>query len=204
MRPRLPKVCLRPRPRMSPTSLANHRLSIKPDKNLLPPRRPPHQKLLRELARRTPRQAVVVLLAALLLLWRWLGSSNGPTLTFSSLEDSPRPTPSLQFAPSQVTHPSARVRYREGSAQIIDLQDTPQKLWGDAVVSVEIPLGGTLTLLGDEGQADRREELQMGADCTGNVCEGVKRATLQQDLRVGLRQLREAGPSCPSRSAPRR
>lgn len=130
-----------------------------------------------------------------MLLWRLLGSSSISTPTSTTSATPPSPTPSLQFAPTQVTRPSARITYKSGSTQDITVQDEPQTLWHADVEGLEIPLGATVTLLGDEGEDRKVEELQAGDVCTGDVCEGVKRAKMKQDFRVGLRQLRDAGSS---------
>lgn len=188
---------------MSPTSLANHRLSITSTRNnklLLSTRSTPpiHGTVifyLRTLSRRAPSLLLFLLLACIYLLWHTQHTTRrlNYTAPFSAKSPSYK---SLQFAPTQVKRTSVKIKYSQGSAQEIFApsireDDTVQTLWQSDVVGVEIPLGAIVTLGG--GELEREVELEAGGSCSEGACRGAKRASVRHDLLKGLRQMREAG-----------
>ena len=200
-------------PKLSPTSLANRGVAKRREFV----RRVPFHRRVGQSYRLLPRRARVVLVCALVLaLYELATVVLRPFLTVrpapgdESDGRAPGPTPSaanFPFAPTQVRRTSARLVYSSGASQEIFRPPPPtssraarrdeyvHELWDEGeVTSVEVPLGATLHF---EGEQKGTIEHGRGEKCNANSCKGIDRVSLEQDVLVGLRQMRHSGPSHP-------
>lgn len=129
-----------------------------------------------------------------------------PTAPAEAPEKQPGATPAaadVPFAPSQVRRTSARVRFATGAVQEVFGPPPPahsraagleyHDIWREGeIAQLDVPVGVTLRF---DGQRTGSMELGDGDACQDGACEGIERVALEQDVLVGLRQMREGGSS---------
>lgn len=174
-------------------------------------RTPFHRRFATAFAALPRRARVAITCSLVLLLWRIFSSLFSTVASVQPRERdrrTPGATPSskgVAFAPTQVRRTAARVRFSKGTVQevfvapprslraVVREEPPLDELWSEGeVASVEVPVGMTLSYEREGGEPGKIE-LRAGDTCEGGACVGIRRVKLEQDVLVGLRQMRESG-----------
>lgn len=187
---------------MSPTSLANHRLSIALKRQRTYVKPAPLYRQALGLARTLSRRArVLVVVASLLLLWNLTHHTKariGPSRSSSPATSGATASlgPDVAFVPAQTRRVFATVYYSDGSIQEIQASrpsngdSSTHVLWRQDVQSVSIPLGVRVLLASPDWPAELN--MEQGHKCYEDRCDGARSASVHLDTLLGLRQIRDA------------
>lgn len=101
----------------------------------------------------------------------------------------------IDFAPSRVDQPTARVYYKTGTVQTIPLHaesERPTRLWQTDIERISVPPGCGLQGL-DAG--DRRTTFERGVNetCAGGICEGLTMASFMCFAALAVHQIVQLG-----------
>lgn len=200
---------------MSPTSLANrtptkhsHRKPFDTHQ-----RQPFHRRLRAAYSRLSPRVRVYLVLAFLAFLWFSFQSAGHSSNTKNAALGKPsgnraaaQPTPTIvPFAPTQIRRTSAKLHFKKGLTQEVFVPQTSRGVSGKvirydhvweegAIEKVVIPLGGTLIVVDAAGE-ERRMTRGEDEGCLDGSCVGWSKLRLEQDVLVGLKEMRESSAS---------
>lgn len=191
---------------MSPSSYANtsRRSFVKPVKT------PVHRRIMVILRRQScSRNRLLIIISAVLVTYYLVIRS--PQRTGEDMDQplATRTTP-ISFAPTQISHDAAIIRFVSGIEQKIHIAPLRHathlnvdskyvNLWQEGEIeSVIIPLGGSLSFTDTAGAA--RKLWRVSSTCDRGECEGIGSLKFEQDVTMALHQMKTSGKrtlACP-------